>query len=167
MLRQLPTSIQGTLILFICLFCLFFKDLFSGILETWVSNFSYTLNSPAFGGFWHHMMIPSNLEKSKMEKKFSQAVKLRALSYMRWLVKKCHSQRIKTLISEYIRRKKYGWQVNTGSWAIRIRRNLSSLCAVIFTYIFTNPMLNNYIATEKQLSQEVCYQKWFIPLKLW
>ena len=69
--------------------CLFTKALFSGVLEIWVSNFFDTLNSPTFGGFWHHFMILSNLEKFRMEKKFPKAVKLGALTYPRWLVKKC------------------------------------------------------------------------------
>lgn len=41
------------------------------------------------------MMILSNLEIFKMEKKFSKVVNPRPLSYLR-LVKKCHSQRIKS-----------------------------------------------------------------------
>ena len=69
--------------------CLFTKALFSGVLEIWVSNFFDTLNSPTFGGFWHHFMILSSLEKFRMEKKFPKAVKLGALTYPRWLVKKC------------------------------------------------------------------------------
>ena len=69
--------------------CLFTKALFSGVLEIWVSNFFDTLNSRTFGGFWHHFMILSNLEIFKMEKQFPKAVKLGALTYLRWLVKKC------------------------------------------------------------------------------
>ena len=60
--------------------CLFTEALFSGVLEIWVSNFFDTLNSPTFGGFWHHFMKLSNSEKFKMEKKFPKAVKLGALS---------------------------------------------------------------------------------------